>query len=318
MSNEQQVMDEVRVTPARPALRYYGGKWRVAPWIIGHMPNHRAYLEPCMGAASVFAQKPPAEVETLNDANSRVTNYFWQLRDNTDELTRRVALTPWSEDEYYACQEPTEDPVEDARRFYVTSWQSVHGSGSGSSRSGWRWMTDPDDRRGLSPAVDWIAVDLDAFAQRLRRAHIINRDALDVIRRVSTVAECLIYFDPPYTLERRTRKDGYSAFEVTEKWHVEAAEALRRHAGPVLVSGYASDLYATLYEAHGWKRLDRDFQANSGSTRTESLWISPTAQEAQEREAKEREAALAVEHLPLFRVNGAKQGREEEADATPA
>ncbi len=153
MSEPRAVYD----VPTRPALRYYGGKWRIAPWIISHMPAHRAYLEPCMGAASVFAQKCPVDVETLNDANGRVTNFFLQLRDNTDELVRRVSLTPWAEDEFKACWEPTADPVEDARRFYVTSWQSVHGVGS--SRSGWRWMTDPDHRRGLSPAVDWIAVD---------------------------------------------------------------------------------------------------------------------------------------------------------------
>lgn len=262
-----------------------------------------------MGAASVFAQKPPVEVETLNDLNGRVWNYFTQLRDNTDELIRRVSLTPWSEDEYYACQETSPDPVEDARRLYVTSWQSVHGTGS--SRSGWRWMTDPDDRRGLSPAVDWIGVDLDAFAQRLRRAHIINRDALAIIQRVATVADCLIYFDPPYTLERRTRKDGYSSFEVTEAWHAEAAALLRAHSGPVLISGYASDLYATLYEDHGWQRVERDFQANSGSIRTEALWISPIAQEKREQESAAREAALAVDHLPLFRARPNGDGATE-------
>jgi len=285
--------------PTRPALRYYGGKWRMAPWIIGHMPAHRAYLEPCMGAASVFAQKWPVEVETLNDANGRVTNYFRQLRDNTDEFVRRVSLTPWAEDEFQACWEPTDDPVEDARRLYVTSWQSVHGVGS--NRSGWRWMTDPEHRRGLSPAVDWITVDLQAFAQRLRRAHIINRDALAVIKRVTTVDSCLIYFDPPYTLEKRTRKDGYSAFEVTEDWHVEAAELLRAHSGPVLVSGYASSLYEAIYETYGWQRVDRDFQANSGSTRTESLWINPAARAALDCEALEREAQRAQNELPLFR-----------------
>ena len=290
--------------PTRPALRYYGGKWRIAPWIIGPMPAHRAYLEPCMGAASVFAQKCPVEVETLNDSNGRVTNFFLQLRDNTDELVRRVSLTPWAEDEFQACWQPSADPVEDARRFYVTSWQSVHGVGS--SRSGWRWMTDPDHRRGLSPAVDWIAVDLQAFAQRLRRAHIINRDALAVIERVATVKTCLIYFDPPYTLEKRTRKDGYSSFEVTEDWHVEAADLLRRHCGPALVSGYASPLYEAIYEAHGWQRVNRNFQGNSGSIRTESLWINPIARSALDREALEREAQRDRDELPLFAHSNGK------------
>ena len=29
----------------RPVLRYHGGKWRLAPWIIGNFPEHRVYTE---------------------------------------------------------------------------------------------------------------------------------------------------------------------------------------------------------------------------------------------------------------------------------
>jgi DNA adenine methylase len=240
-----------------------------------------------MGAASVFLQKRPVEVEVLNDANGRVVNFFRQLRDNGAELIRRIELTPWAEDEYGLCKTATEDPVEDARRLYVASWQSVHGVGS--DRSGWRWVADPDGRRGLSPSADWIAHDLHTVAQRLRRAHISNRDALKAIRRMVSLDSCLIYFDPPYTLESRTRTDGYGAYEVSEVWHEEAAELLRRHAGYVVVSGYASPLYERLYEQHGWRRVDRAFSGNSGSLRTESLWLSPRADR---------------DSLPLFRAMG--------------
>lgn len=289
---------KLSTAPRRPALRYYGGKWTIAPWIISMMPAHRAYLEPCAGAMSVFFRKPPAQVEILNDANSRVCNFFRQLRDNKTELIRQIDLTPWAEDEYKLCKKPAADPVEDARRLYVSSWQSVHGVGN--SQSGWRFLADPDGRWGLSPSVDWIGHDLHNVANRLRRAHIMNRDALAAIKRMAKIETCLIYFDPPYTLEKRTRRDGYSKFEVTEDWHGEAAELLRRHCGPVLVSGYQSDLYAALYEAHGWKRVDRVFQGNSGSLRTESLWLNPATMAALDCEAIDRQAALDREEMPLF------------------
>lgn len=37
--------------PKRTLLRYHGGKWTLAPWIISMMPSHRVYAELFGGAA---------------------------------------------------------------------------------------------------------------------------------------------------------------------------------------------------------------------------------------------------------------------------
>lgn len=45
------------ILPAHPALRYYGGKWLLADWIIQYFPQHWIYVEACGGAASVLLKK---------------------------------------------------------------------------------------------------------------------------------------------------------------------------------------------------------------------------------------------------------------------
>lgn len=56
----------------RPALRYHGGKWMLAPWIIQHFPEHRVYTEPYGGAGSVLMRKPRAKlVEIYNELGRR-------------------------------------------------------------------------------------------------------------------------------------------------------------------------------------------------------------------------------------------------------
>lgn len=42
-------MTAVATAPTRPVLRYHGGKWRIAPWIIAQFPAHRVYVEPFGG-----------------------------------------------------------------------------------------------------------------------------------------------------------------------------------------------------------------------------------------------------------------------------
>ncbi len=101
--------DQLNLT--RPLIRYHGGKWQIAPWIISNFPDHRVYVEPYGGAASVLLQKPRADAEIYNDLDSDMVNLLRVVRSQGDELVRLLELTPFARDEFDRAWEHTDDPL---------------------------------------------------------------------------------------------------------------------------------------------------------------------------------------------------------------
>jgi DNA adenine methylase len=265
-----------------PVMRYHGGKWRIAPWVIGHFPVHRVYVEPFGGAAGVLLRKSPAAAEIYNDLDGEIVNVFRVLRDpNLNErLARLCYLTPYSRAEHDLAQEPSTDPLEQARRTLLRSWTSFGSAGATRGRSGMRTYTKPDNRySAVAPAWRRVPESMPAFLERFANVIIENRPAIDVMHQHDT-PETLHYVDPPYLPETRSYDGGrYYRHEMTVADHEELLGALVGLEGMVVLSGYDSDLYNQALT--GWQsiRLQTSGSSRFGSTpRTECLWLNPAAQ----------------------------------------
>lgn len=273
-------MDLQQIKATRPALRYYGGKFRLAPWIISHFPDHESYIEPCGGAASVLLQKPRSILEVYNDLDKNVVTFFRVLRNRPEELIRLIRLTPWSREEKELSFEDCEDELEMARRFYVSVTMSI--SASRGYAPGFRAIKRGEHSHSLPDRFIENNIPALRFAvERLSGVQIENLDALECIRRYD-YEKALIFFDPPYLTETRTCTRYF--LEVDTEFHIKAAGILKQAQGYVVISGYACQLYRDLYEAHGWQRVDKESLTNSGQVRTESIWLSPRTVEALEKE----------------------------------
>ena len=86
-------------------LKYPGGKWRIAEWIISYFPEHKVYLEPFFGSGACFFNKQPSYIETINDMNGDIVNLFRVCRDYPEELAEKINLTPFSRDEFIICRQ---------------------------------------------------------------------------------------------------------------------------------------------------------------------------------------------------------------------
>jgi DNA adenine methylase len=258
----------------RPVLRYYGGKWKLAPWIISHFPEHRVYVEPFGGAGSVLMRKPRAYAEIYNDLDGEIVNLFHVLRDPIQgaELIRQLRLTPFAREEYALSYQVDPDPVEQARRTVARAYM---GFGTNSiNRSIATGFRANSNRTNTTPAHDWAHFPdcLNAIVDRLAGVVIENRDAQEVIRQQDS-PETLIYADPPYVHSTRGRAQRGNYFaEMTDGDHRELSSLLHQVRGIVVLSGYRCDLYDELYA--DWQRFDKSTTADGARPRVESLWIS--------------------------------------------
>lgn len=256
--------------PVRPALRYFGSKWNLAPWIVSFFPKHKIYVEPYGGGAAVLLRKPIVKVELYNDLDGRVVNFFKVLREQTDDLVRLIALTPNARAEMDVAKETSPDPLEDARRLYVMSWQSINGA-TNPSRSFWRRTIglhgDLHSKYFISHLENLMRV-----AWRMANVQIENKDALEILS-VFDSPDSLIYVDPPYV--HSTRKDKVSyAHEMEDVHHIVLTERLMASSAMLVVSGYKNDFYAGTLEQAGFVRFERVSQGNSGFTGLECVWLN--------------------------------------------
>jgi DNA adenine methylase len=273
--------------PTRPLLRWFGGKWRLAPWIISHFPEHRVYVEPFGGGGAVLLRKTRCYAEVWNDLDGEVVNLFGVLRsDDANRLIDQLRLTPFAEDEFMRAYERTDEPVERARRLIIRSFMGFGGNACQFQKTGFRAYSY---RSGTTPAHDWkhYPAALAAIVERLEGVVIASKDAVAVMAQHDGPGT-LHYVDPPYVHATRSRPEAHCyAHEMDDAAHAALLERLRGLTGFVVLSGYPSPAYDAAL--HDWHRVEREALADGAQKRTEVLWLNPRCA-----------AALDARDVPLF------------------
>lgn len=249
-------------------LKYPGAKNRIADWIIGYIPEHKVYIEPYAGSLAVLLNKPRCHIETVNDLNGDVVNFFKVIREHSKELANVLELTPYARAEYdasYITLE-TDSDIEKARKFTVRCWQgfgcaNLYHNGFKSGQQ----TRSPNPARAFSKLPETVM----EVAMRLKGVQIENLPALEILNRYNT-DDVFGYLDPPYV--PGTRKGYLYKHEMTESDHVELLRAVVNHPGRFLISGYDNELYNDMLV--GWRKVQKNTTAEQGLKRTEMLWMN--------------------------------------------
>lgn len=270
------------MTRLRQPLKWHGGKYYLADWIISHFPeDFTHYVEPYFGGGAVLLRQPEGRSEVVNDINHNLMTFWAVLRSPGmfRELRTLLENTPLSEGIFNhaktASHDPTDDFVAQAWRFFVTARQSRQGL-----CKDFATLSRNRTRRGINEqASQWLrAIEgLEDVHRRLRGVVILNRPALEVIQQQDG-ENTLFMLDPPYLAETRTVRDAY-AYEMSTADHIELLELLADIEGRFVLCGYPSDLYAEYADACNWRQVTKqiDNKAASGPQKrvmTECLWMN--------------------------------------------
>jgi DNA adenine methylase len=260
------------------AFGWYGGKFSHLDWLLPLLPPCHHYCEPFAGSGAVLINRAPSPVETYNDLDGEVANFFRVLRDEKERLVEAIGLTPFSREEFsVACElDPDLTPLERARRFFVRARQVRTGLAQTASVGRWANCKDTS-RAGMSGVVSrWLgSIEmLPQIAGRLLRVQIENRPAADVIA-LYDAPRTLFYCDPPYVHTTRTDTKAYG-YEMTNTEHVALAEQLSRVKGFVAISNYECELIDRLYPAPKWRKhvMPPRTIHSTKDMRVEALWTN--------------------------------------------
>jgi DNA adenine methylase len=260
------------------AFGWYGGKFSHLDWLLPLLPTCHHYCEPFGGSAAVLLNRAPSPVETYNDLDGEVVNFFRVLRNDKERLIEAIGLTPFSREEFaLACIiDPDLSPLERARRFFVRARQVRTGLAQTASLGRWANCKNTS-RSGMSGVVSrWLGSieDLPEIAERLLRVQIENRPALEVIRLYDS-RQTLFYCDPPYVHLTRGDNNAYS-YEMTDDEHKGLAEVLNSVQGRVAISNYPCELMDKLYPAPKWIKTITSARTihSTKDKRVEALWTN--------------------------------------------
>lgn len=261
---------------SRVPFRYYGGKGKIAPWIVSYLPMHRTYVEPFCGGASVFFNKNRSYAEVLNDLNDDIVNIFEILRNSKtcEQLCAQIELTPYALSEYrFAFSMPIPEPedcIERARRFLIRCAMGFFADSANTNNPCPGFRADVL-RKYTIPSHDWSKVPekLQWFCNRLKGVIIHKMDAFDCIKKYDN-NNTLFYLDPPYIAETRTQASHHQyTHEMDNKKHCELVELLIGLKAMVVISGYMHPIYKKLEDV-GWNKYTKIYAGKE-----ECIWCSP-------------------------------------------
>ena len=176
----------------------------ILPWIDGQ--DYKVYTEVFFGGGSVFWAKQPSPIETINDVNDFVVNFYEQLKTNYYKLKLMIDASLVCRIQKTRANDIWRNggtPLQRAWSFwYITNWSFASKLDGGLKYSNEQYSSVPAQMRRKKKEFT------EHLQHRIENAVIENRDALWVLNSRNS-KNALHYLDPPYIGADQGHYRGY-------------------------------------------------------------------------------------------------------------
>jgi DNA adenine methylase len=209
-----------------------GGKNTLVRRLLTLIPEHRIYVEPFAGTATLLFAKERSYWELLNDTDGEILNFFRVSKHRPAELAELFEQECVHAGRFAELRDnpPPHDECQRALRFAYLVWFSF-----GSRQQHFLSLTARSAATYVMPtrrALFEVRALLKNVAHRLNRVLLEQRDFADCITRYDS-AETFYYLDPPYV---GTKGQDTSYPSLSMERHAELAAILSSVKGKWLLS----------------------------------------------------------------------------------
>lgn len=240
------------------AFNYFGGKYTWCDQIYPYVHDHVHWIDVFGGSLAMTLNKPFSKIDTVNDINSQVINFFRVLRNRPEELVDALLLTPVSREEFNNSWDisDTTCELELARRFYVRVRQSFYGLGIQRQNKGWHAVKTISRAQFGETVNKWLnsIPKLFQVAEKLIHLQIENKHYKELMLDMD-FPKAFFYLDPPYHPECRKSKNDYM-HDFTHEDHVDLAKTANNVQGYVMLSTYDTPAIRKLYDGWEWVKFE--------------------------------------------------------------
>jgi len=234
-------LNECKERP-KPLIPYFGGKQRVADEIISKFPEHKVFVEPFAGGASVYWKNTIADKFVINDLNKDVCTVYKTAKNSPGNL-KKCNLTDMNKEKFNNLKNKLNKTACEVIKLHKHGFS---GRPECYADKGGKKFNNTMDEKNI---------------EKLKKTKVLCQDFKKVMEKYDS-KDTLFYLDPPYV----EAGGAYATHGVTPE---EVCNVAKKMKGKVVISydnnkkvrkackGLKFRKLTVPYTAPGGKRFDK-------------------------------------------------------------